>query len=129
MSYHRILVAVDLTEASTQLIEKAIAQATPNLSEISIVYVDKDHVLESAAEKQDIKARLQTLAEGSGFPITDTTALIGDLHIQVGNLVEKNGIDLVVCGHHHDLLSRFTSSVPSMVNTVKTDFLVVSLDH
>ncbi|SBS34684.1 Universal stress protein A [Marinomonas aquimarina] len=128
MSYGHILVAVDLSEDSMQLINKAIAQATPDLSKLSIVYVDKDHVLETAAETQSIKDRLQTLADDSGYPITDITARIGDLHIQVANIVAEEDVDLVVCGHHHDFLSRITSSVASLVNSVKTDLLVVYLD-
>lgn len=128
MSYRHILVAVDLTEDSVQLIQKAIDQATPDLSELSIVYVNKDHVIEAASEHERVKERLQTLADESGYPITDTTARIGDLHIQVANIVAEKDVDLVVCGHHHDFLSRITSSVASLVNSVKTDLLVVYLE-
>lgn len=128
MSYHHILVAVDLSDSSTHLIKKAIAQATPDLSELSIVYVDKDHILEGKSEKQQIKQRLQDLAIESGYPINDIKALIGDLHVQIANIVAEKEIDLVVCGHHHDLLSNLTSHVPKLVKSIKTDFLVVSLD-
>jgi universal stress protein A len=47
--------------------------------------------------------------------------------MKVAGLVETNDIDLVVCGHHHNLISRFFSSVPKLVNTVKADLLVVNL--
>ena len=43
-------------------------------------------------------------------------------------MVKESDIDLVVCGHHHKLLSRVMSSVPKVADAVEADLLVVYLD-
>ncbi|MBV0932798.1 universal stress protein [Marinobacterium weihaiense] len=129
MSYQHILVAVDLSDASKALIDKAIEQAKSANSRLSIVYVETDHIREDPKEEQRIQAQLQTLANESGYPVAETLSVIGDLHMKVAGLVETSGIDLVVCGHHHTLISRLFSSVPKLVNHVKADLLIVNLDE
>ncbi len=127
MSYQHVLVTVDLSEASKTLIDKAIEQAKPANSKLSIVYVETDRLREDPKEEQRIQAQLQTLADKCGYPVTETLSVIGDLHMKVAGLVETNDIDLVVCGHHHNLVSRLFSSVPKLVNKVKADLLIVDL--
>ncbi|MBR9828754.1 MAG: universal stress protein [Oceanospirillales bacterium] len=127
MSYQHVLVTVDLSEASKTLIDKAIEQAKPANSKLSIVYVETDRLREYPKEELRIQAQLQKLADGCGYPVTETLSVIGDLHMKVAGLVETSDIDLVVCGHHHNLISRIFSSVPKLVNNVKTDLLIVDL--
>ncbi|MET4000427.1 universal stress protein [Marinobacterium sp. MBR-109] len=127
MSYQHVLVTVDLSETSKTLIDKAFEQAKPANSKLSIVYVETDHLRAYPADEADLQAQLQTLADACGYPVTETMTVIGDLHMKVEGLVEASDIDLVVCGHHHSLISRFFSSVPKLVNTVKADLLVVNL--
>ena len=127
MSYQHVLVTVDLSEASKTLIDKAIEHAQPANSKLSIVYVETDHLRSYPKDEARLQAQLQALADDCGYPVTETLTVIGDLHMKVAGLVETSDIDLVVCGHHHNLISRFFSSVPKLVNTVKADLLVVNL--
>ncbi|MDC0612054.1 universal stress protein [Vibrio sp.] len=129
MSYQHILVAVDLSDSSRTLIEKAIGQAKPNNSELSLVYVDIDHVVEEPREEQRLKRQLQTLADECGYPVQDTDVVIGDLHMKLAGMVKSSDIDLVVCGHHHKFMSRMLTAVPKLVNSVEADLLVVYLEH
>ncbi|SEB08325.1 universal stress protein [Marinobacterium iners] len=127
MSYQHVLVTVDLSEASKTLIDKAIEQAQPANSKLSIVYVETDHLRSYPDDEARLEAQLQTLADDCGYPVNEIITVIGDLHMKVAGLVENSDIDLVVCGHHHNLVSRFFSAVPKLVNTVKADLLVVNL--
>ena len=128
MSYQHVLVTVDLSEVSTTLIDKAIEQARPGNSKLSMMFVDVNHLREDPKEAQRLQDQLQTLADECGYPVTDTSVVLGDLHMKVAGVVETSDIDLVVCGHHHSLISRMFSSVPKLVNNVKADLLVVYLD-
>jgi universal stress protein A len=129
MSYKHILVAVDLSESSQAVIDKAISLAKDAQSKLSFVFVDVDTV--ALAQKEELKRQkeLQALAEKGGYPVTETLVVIGDLHIKLASIVKQMDIDLVVCGHHHKFISRVFSSVPKLANAVETDLLVVYLDQ
>lgn len=127
MSYKHILVAVDLSDSSRTVIDKAISQASDSSSKLSFVYVDVDRVVLEPKDEQEYNRKLQALASECKYPVSDTKVVIGDLHIKLEGIVKEEGIDLVVCGHHHNLLSRFFSSVPKLANAVEADLLVVYL--
>ncbi|MCE9679411.1 universal stress protein [Shewanella sp. AS1] len=129
MSYQHILVAIDLSQSSPILIDKAVAIAKPTHSKLSFVFVDVNRVVLTPDEEQEIERKLSTLAQYSGYPVTDTLAVVGDLHMKLQGIIKENNIDLLVCGHHHDFLSRFFSPVPDIANTVEADLLVVYLNH
>ncbi len=129
MSYKHILVAVDLSQSSKAVIGKAIAQARDSNSKLSFVYVDVNRVVLEPKEEQQLQQELQVLANECGYPVTDTMVAIGDLHIKLQGLVKQGNIDLVVCGHHHNILSRLFSSVPKLANAVEADLLVVYLHN
>ncbi|EAS45458.1 universal stress protein [Photobacterium profundum] len=129
MSYKHILVAVDLSQSSQIVIDKAISLAKGANCKLSFVFVDVDKVVLAQKEKLTLQKELQTLADQSDYPITDTLVVIGDLHIKLSGIVREMDIDLVVCGHHHTFLSRLFSSVPKLANAVETDLLVVYLDQ
>lgn len=127
MSYAHILVAVDLSESSKIVIDKAIKQARDSNSKLSFVYVDVDRVVLEPKEEQELHQKLQDLADQCGYPVEEVMVVVGDLHIKLKGLVKKSSIDLVVCGHHHNLLSRLFSVVPKVANAVDSDMLVVYL--
>lgn len=127
MSFKHILVAVDLSPSSQAVINKAGAIAKSNDSQLSLVFVEVDSMALPEKEEQELKAKLQSLADECDYPVNDTSVVVGDLHIQLSGLVKQAGIDLVVCGHHHKVLSRLFSSIPKIVNAVETDLLIVYL--
>ena len=128
MSYKHILVAVDLSQSSQVVINKAVSLAKGDSCKLSFVYVDVDRVILAPKEEQTLRCELQTLADQTDYPITDTLVVIGDLHIKLSGIVKDMHADLVVCGHHHKFVSRLFSSVPKLVNAVEADLLVVYLD-
>ncbi len=128
MSYNHILVAVDLSPSSQAVIDKAISLAKDAKSTLSLVYVNVDSVVLTPTEEAGLQKKLEMLAEQSDYPVKESLVVLGDLHIKLAGIVKSNGIDLVVCGHHHKLMSRLFSSVPKLANAVETDLLVVYLD-
>ncbi len=128
MSYKHILVAVDLSQSSKIVIDKAINQARVSDSHLFFVYVDVDRVVLEPKEEQELRKKLQDLADQCGYPVSDIMVVIGDLHVKLKGLVKQNDIDLVVCGHHHNLLSRLFSVVPKVANAVEADMLIVYLN-
>ncbi|MBA5761279.1 universal stress protein [Vibrio sp. 404] len=128
MSYKHILVAVDLSHTSQVVINKAVSLAKSENCKLSFVFVDVDKIVLAPKEEQALHGELNTLAEQTDYPITDTIVVIGDLHIKLSAIVKEKDIDLVVCGHHHKFTSRLFSSIPKLANAVEADLLVVYLD-
>ncbi len=128
MNYKHILAAVDLSESSKAVIDKAVSQAKDTDCKLTLVYVDVDKVAPVYKEDQKLQEELQLLAEQCGYPNTETLFVLGDLHIKLAAIVKEKGIDLLVCGHHHKFVSRLFSSVPKLINAVTTDLLIVYLD-
>lgn len=129
MSYTHILVAIDLSPSSQAVIDKAVALAKSDKCKLSFVYVEADSVVLAPKEQQSLENDLKELAGKIDYPVTEFLAVVGDLHVKLSGLVKEMGVDLVVCGHHHKLLSRLFSSVPKVANAVDADLLVVYLDE
>ncbi|WP_428775456.1 universal stress protein [Vibrio sp.] len=128
MSYKQILVAVDLTPSSQIVIEKAIVLAQSAKSKLTFVFVDVDDVVITPKEEQELETQLQALADNCGYPVEEALVVIGDLHIKLAGIAKERGTDLVVCGHHHKVLSKLFSSIPKLANAVEADLLVVYLE-
>ncbi|MGF1735197.1 universal stress protein [Photobacterium satsumensis] len=127
MSYEHILVAVDLSQSSQIVIDKAVSLAKGTNCKLSFVNVGVNRVVLEQKEKLTLEKELQALAEKCSHPVTDTFVVVGDLHIKLSGIVKEMDIDLVVCGHHHKFFSRLFSSVPKLANAVEADLLVVYL--
>lgn len=128
MSYKHVLVAIDLPNYSKTVIEKAVAIAKDANSKLSFVFVDVDKVVLTFNEEQTLNKQLTAIADQCGYPVTETLAVLGDLHVKLSGIAKERNIDLVVCGHRHKLLSRFFSSIPKVANAIETDLLVVYLE-
>ena len=51
----------------------------------------------------------------------------GDLSHKVDAAVKENGVDLLICGHHHDFLSKITSYSRPLIHHSPIDILVVPI--
>lgn len=139
MSYNHILVAVDLTKSSEIVISKAVLLAKDTHAKLSFIYVDSSHLsmpgarptspvimpeVDNGKEKQELCA----LADLLDYPVEHKLVVIGDLEVKLTTAVNQLGADLLICGHHHDFLSRLLSSIKKIENTVNTDLLIVYLE-
>jgi universal stress protein A len=141
MSYKHILVAVDLSKSSEIVVSRAVSLATDAKAKLSLIFVDVDNVsnigivnLEIATlpsieqREESLQQDLQLLVEQADYPVENAIVVMGDFNHKVNAVVEKIGADLLVCGHHHDFWSRLLSAARKLVNSAKTDLLIVYLD-
>ncbi|WP_070970922.1 universal stress protein [Vibrio sonorensis] len=139
MSYQHILVAVDLSEDSKQLVDKAVALAKPLGAEVSFIHIDINYaelytglIDINLAETQhqaleSSQRQLQSYAEHANYPIKHTLVGAGDLSSELCETIAEYNIDMVVCGHHQDFWSKLLSSTRQLINCSPVDMLVVPL--
>ncbi|AWX14949.1 universal stress protein [Mergibacter septicus] len=137
--YNHILVAVDLSEESTFLIEKAKKVAERNQAKLSIIHVDVnfsdlytgliDINMTSMQDRisDETHQALVELSNQAGYPIAETLSGSGDLEQVLSDAIEKYNVDLLVVGHHQDFWSKLMSSTRQVMNSIAIDMLVVPL--
>ncbi|MGJ8580904.1 MAG: universal stress protein [Psychromonas sp.] len=141
MSYNHILVAVDFEEDNQQVIDKAIHLAKPLQAKLSLIHVnqivgelgfsglmDLDLAgLSSYYDMNELSEKINQLAQRIDYKVTHKYVVNGDIKHSLEEPVRTAGIDLIVCGHHHDFWSRLIPTVGGLVNTSPVDLLVVAL--
>lgn len=139
MTYQHILIAVDLSPESELLVAKAVSMAKPYQAKISLIHVDVNYsdlytgLID--ANLGDMQKRisdethqaLQEIANGAGYPISETLNGSGDLAQVLVEAIKKYHIDLVVCGHHQDFWSKLMSSARQLLNNVHVDMLIIPI--
>ncbi|QLB13838.1 universal stress protein A [Bisgaardia hudsonensis] len=137
--YKHILVAVDLSEESKFLLEKAVGVAKRNDAKLSIIHVDVNFSdlytglidvnmssMQDRISNETHQALIQ-LSEQANYPITEKLSGSGDLGQVLVDAIEQYDVDLLVTGHHQDFWSKLMSSTRQVMNTIKIDMLVVPL--
>ena len=143
MSYSHILVAVDLEKGSRELIEKAIKLAKPLKAKVSLIHIDKhiiDHSgmgglidtdlaqLEPARPTTiELRNKLDALTSCVDYTIMNKFMAKGSLSHGLEGAINEAEIDLIICGHHHDLWRRLKPSARNLINTSPVDLLIVPL--
>ncbi|ACQ67227.1 universal stress global response regulator UspA [Candidatus Williamhamiltonella defendens] len=139
MAYQHILIAVDLSEESQILLEKAVSMARPYHAKISLIHVDVNYtdlytglidppfgdVQKHIAE--ETKKKLTQLSQSTDYFITETLIGNGAFAEVLVDAVKKYEVDLVLCGHHQDFWSKLMSSTRQLLSVVHVDMLIVPL--
>lgn len=140
--YRKILVAVDLSDQSAMLVDKARHIALTNHGELSIVHVhpplpvsyaldipsvnlaDVDAELLEEARKQ-----LRTLGASIDIPSSRLHCLTGQPATEIRALAKQIGADLIVTGGHgkHGFELMLGSTSTSVAHGVGCDLLIVRL--
>ncbi|WP_100751727.1 universal stress protein [Vibrio salilacus] len=139
MNYKHILVALELSEETKELIDKANYLATLTNAEISFIHIDGSHG-EIYPEVADIQANdtqrpfgEHTIAQIRAFeaysehPIKHILVGTGDLANKLKATIEDKQVDLLLCGHHHDFWSKIVSYSKHLVDKSPIDILVVPI--
>ncbi|WP_162047587.1 universal stress protein [Vibrio taketomensis] len=140
MKYNHILVALELSEDSKVLIDKAVSLAEMIGAEVSLIHID-GNIGEVYPELIDIQAepeqrplnlhameQLHQLQNYTTFPLRHFFVGTGDLAAKLKRVVEDHGVDMIVCGHHHDFISHIISYSRRLINKSTVDMLVVPVD-
>lgn len=137
--YKHVLVAVDLSEESPFLLEKAAGVAERHEAKLSIIHVDVNFSdlytglidvnmssMQDRISTETHQALIQ-LAEKSAYPVSEKLSGSGDLGQVLSDAIEQYDVDLLVTGHHQDFWSKLMSSTRQVMNTITVDMLVVPL--
>ena len=140
MEYRHILVAVELSDDTKVLIDRATFFADKLDAGISFVYIDGTHG-EIYPELVDIQANdgdlpinqdainnLKELEAYANHPIEHIFVGTGDLNDKLKSTISENNVDLLMCGHHHDFWHKLISHSKKIIDTSPVDILVVPMD-
>ncbi|XNS83492.1 universal stress protein [Vibrio cyclitrophicus] len=140
MEYRHILVALELSEDTKILIDRATFFANKLEASISFVYIDGTHgeiypeLVDIQGNSSDLPFNEDTLAKLKEFetyakhPINHIFVGTGDLNNKLKNTIEANKVDLLLCGHHHDFWHKIISHSKQIINTSPVDILVVPME-
>ncbi|MGD8118139.1 universal stress protein [Vibrio sp. TRT 29B02] len=139
MNYKHILVALELTDESKVLVDKAVYLAKLTNAEVSFIHIDGSHG-EIYPEVVDLQTetnhppfgehtieQIRAFESYSAFPIKHILLGSGDLADKLANTIENNNVDLLLCGHHHDFWSKIVSYSKHLVDASPVDILVVPI--
>ncbi|RZN55697.1 universal stress protein UspA [Avibacterium paragallinarum] len=137
--YKHVLVAVDLSDESAFLVEKAASVAKRNEAKLSIIHVDVnfsdlytgliDVNMSSMQDRISTETHqaLVHLSEQASYPISEKLSGSGDLGQVLVDAIDKYDVDLLVTGHHQDFWSKLISSTRQVMNAINVDMLVIPL--
>lgn len=139
MSYQHILLALDLTEESSQVAEKAVMVTQQNGATLSLVHVieplsfayggDVPMDLSTIQEQLDEHAqqRLVELAAQLEVEIKQTHVVTGHTESEIHRIANETDIDLIVVGSHgrHGLSLLLGSTANGVLHGAKCDVLAV----
>lgn len=146
MAYRHVLAAVDLSEESTQVLEKARSQAEQSGARLSVVTVVKPLTqvyggidmaplagstvsFEEQAMEQGEK-QLRELAGHYGVAPEDVHTVLGSPAHDIRELASRLDVDLIVIGTHgrHGLGLLLGSTASAVLHGVERDVLAVRVD-
>jgi len=140
-NYNRVLVAVDLTDESDQVLQKAIDIAQRNGAELHLIHVieivsfayggDIPMDLISLQEQIDKQAneRMDKTAQSLSYPVTQTSVATGNTEEEIHQHARKIDADLIVIGSHgrHGLALLLGSTSNGVLHGATCDILAVHL--
>ncbi len=142
-NYKRVLVAVDLTSDSDQVLQRAVDIAERNGAALHLIHVieivsfayggDVPMDLTSLQEQIDKHAneRITSKASALSYPVAETVVATGNTEEEIREHAAKVGADLIVIGSHgrHGLALLLGSTSNGVLHGAKCDILAVHLQE
>ncbi|CAI1113270.1 universal stress protein [Serratia quinivorans] len=142
MLYKNILVALDLKDNNKKLLDRALSLSSATQAKLYVVHVGVDvgelysgvvinHLdnFQTRVINDDVSLLKQFLNDG-GYdtsPIVEALEVVGDFNREIEKILFDKHIELLICGHRHNFLSRLMPTSRHLINNAKTDVLLVSL--
>ncbi|MDN2480120.1 universal stress protein [Vibrio astriarenae] len=139
MNYKHILVALELSDESHVLIDKAVFLAKLLDARISFIHIDGTHgeiyhelvdmKVEGAQRPLSVNAmeQLQEFESYMDYPLRSFLVGTGDLGDKIHETVVDHNVDLLICGHHQDFWSKIISYSRHLIHKSPVDILVVPI--
>ncbi len=137
--YKHILVAVDLSEDSRALLQKAANRARLDQAKLSVIHIDVslnelytgmiDMDMGSIEEKltEEANQLLDRLTLDFDYPLERRLATCGTMPDGVIDVAKQLNADLIIAGHHHSFWSSIGSQAKQLMNSACCDLLIVPL--
>jgi len=140
--YSNILLAVDLSDESDQLIEKTRAIARNNDATVTVLHVieplsfayggDVPMDLTTVQDQLNEHARtnLTAFTKKLDFPVADQMVLVGHTETEIHRIAEAKNCNLIVVGSHgrHGLALLLGSTANSVLHGAPCDVLAIRID-
>jgi universal stress protein A len=139
--YKKILVAIDLTENSGQVIQRAREIADKFKAEIRLLHVVEYVPIEPMGEalmpamdiERDLVANaernLEKIAVGSELALSERSVETGSIKGEIVRVADENSCDLIVLGsrERHGLAILINTTEDTVLHSAKCDVLAVRL--
>ncbi|WP_421863879.1 universal stress protein [Motiliproteus sp.] len=139
MAYQHILLAIDLTEESGQVADRAVALAKQGETRLSMIHVieplsfayggDVPMDLSTIQEQLDEHAqqRLEAFADSLGVPVAQLHVVSGHTESEIHRVAKEIEADLIIVGSHgrHGLSLLLGSTANGVLHGAKCDVLAV----
>ena len=137
--YTKVLVAVDLSEDSTKVAERALAIAAKNGAELHLIHVIEplsfayggDIPMDFSGIQDEIHQQatqqLQRFAEANGIDESHQHIVLGRPEVEIHSMAEDLGADLIVVGSHgrYGLALLMGSTANGVLHGASCDVLAV----
>ena len=139
--YTHVLIAVDLTDESVQVVEKGLAIAARNQAKISLIHaleplgfayggdIPMDLTTIQDQLEQHAKEKLAELAATMKIPEAQQHILVGMPDSEIHRMAKEQDVDLIVVGSHgrHGLSLLLGSTSTGVLHGAKCDVLAVRI--
>ncbi|WED23377.1 universal stress protein [Vibrio sp. JC009] len=134
--YKHVLVAVELSDDTDTLIDKASAFAKKFDAEVSLVYIDSAYgeIYTGFFDLTDEEGRhnvgertinyIDRFIERSEVPIKSALVGSGNIKNKLPELLNQVEADIIICGHHHDFWSHIVSTCRQLIDSSSIDILI-----
>ncbi len=137
--YPRILLAVDLSDESDQLISKVCNVATNNNAELTVIHVIEplsfayggDVPMDLSATQDQLsehaKNNLSEFCKKLNYPVAEQLVITGHTESEIHRIAEEKSCDLIVVGSHgrHGLALLLGSTANGVLHGAPCDVLAV----
>ncbi|MDO3872079.1 universal stress protein [Salmonella enterica] len=137
MTYKNILVAVSNNDEDNLLLRKAYEIARKFNAHLTAIHVDdglshlypgvysqfSEEMFDGLKNASD-RRLFERLKEFTGIRLRVEQGTMPETLI---SLVQKDGFDLLICGHHHTFINRLMPAYRGLINKSTADLLIIPL--
>lgn len=137
MTYKNILVAVSNNDEDNILLRKSSEIAKKFNARLTAVHIDDElSYLYSGVYSQFSEDMLEGLKNDTDRMFFDRLKSFSNMMLRIEqgtmpetliSLVEKEGFDLLICGHHHNFINRLMPAYRGIINKSTADLLIIPL--
>lgn len=138
-TYKKVLLALDLSDESDQLREKARSIASANQAELHVIHVieplsfayggDVPMDLTSIQEQLDEHAnqKLNSFCDALDYPVTSKIVATGQTESEIHRIADEEKIDLIIVGSHgrHGIALLLGSTANGVLHGANCDVLAI----